>query len=187
MVQALLFFFILLLSFPADAAYKIYLRNGSTISGVSSYEKRNGEVTIFFGGGSMGVPEKDIVKIEEQEAPEKDFRTPTVSGIEEETPPAPTASAPAPEPGGKSEKRAALQAQLDEVNSAIEDATAEEARLLKAIDDRKSSRLSYNTLQLKQLEADLAPLREKLSETQVKKGGLLQQKSSIEGELSALQ
>ncbi len=40
MVQVLLFLFILLLSFPADAAFTIHLRNGSTISGVSSYEKK---------------------------------------------------------------------------------------------------------------------------------------------------
>ena len=183
MVQALLFLFILLLSLPADAAYTIYLRNGSTISGVSSYERKDGEVTISFGGGSMGIPEKDIAKIEETEVPEKDFRTPTVSGGQEETPPAPIA----PEAGDKSERRETLQAQLDEVNSEIQAADAEEARLVKAINERKGSRLTYNSLQLRQLEADLAPLQQELSDIQVKKGGLLQQKSSIEGELRTLQ
>jgi hypothetical protein len=184
MVQALLFLFILLLSLPADAAYKIYLRNGSTISGVSSYEKRDGEVTIFFGGGFMGIPEKDIAKIiEETEAPEKDFRTPTVSGGQEEKLPAPAA----PETGGGGERREALQAQLDAVNSELQAVDAEEARLVKTINERKSSRLTYNALQLRQLEADLAPLQQELSDIRVKKGGLLQQKSSIEGELRTLQ
>lgn len=183
-----MFLFILLLSLPADAAYKIYLRNGSTISGVSSYEKRDGEVTIFFGGGFMGIPEKDIAKIEETEAPEKDFRTPTVSGGpvssgQEETTPAPTA----PETGGGSERREALQVQLDAVNSEIQANDAEEARLVKAINERKGSRLTYNSLQLRQLDADLAPLQQELSDIQVKKGSLLQQKSSIEGELRTLQ
>jgi hypothetical protein len=183
MVQILLFLFILLFSLPADAAYKIYLTNGSVISGVSSYEKKSGEVTIFFGGGAMGIPEKDILKIEDTEAPEKDFRTPGVQGGQEDTAPAATAI----ETGNRSERRGVLQAQLDAVNSEIQAVEEEEARVVKAINDRKGVRLTYNTLQMRQLESDLAPLRQELSDMQVKKGGLLQRKSSIEGELQSLQ
>jgi len=184
MVQALLFLFILLLSFPADAAYKIYLRNGSTISGVSSYEKGNGEVTIFFGGGSMGIPERDILKIEGTETPERDFRTPTVSGTQEEvSPPA----QPAAETGDKSARKDALQAELETVNSEIAGVEEEEAKTVKAINDRKGTRLTYNALQLRQLEADLAPLQQELSDIQVKKGALLQRRASIEAELKSLE
>jgi hypothetical protein len=161
MIQVLLFIFILLLSFPADAAYKVYLRNGSAISGVSSYEKRDGEVIIYFGGGSMGIPEKDILKIEDTEAPEKDFR--------------------------RTERTNVLRAELESTNSELKAVEEDEARVTKLINDRKGSRLTYNALQLRQLEADMAPLQQELSDLQVKKGGLLQRKASIEGELRSLE
>lgn len=184
MVQILLFLFILLLSFPADAAYKIYLRNGSVISGVSTYEKGNGEVTIFFGGGSMGIPAGDILKIEDTEAPERDFRTPAVPGGQEE---APAAAPPAEETGDKSARIDALWAELDSINSEIQAVEEEEARVVKAINDRKGARLTYNALQLRQLESDLAPLQQELSDLQVKKGALYQRRTTVESELQSLQ
>jgi len=184
MVYVLLLIFVLLLPFPADAAYKIYLRNGSVIAGVSSYEKKNGEVTVYFGGGSMGVSEKDILKIEEAGASEQDFRTPEVSGGQQEAPPAaPTAA----DTENKSARRDALQAQLESVNSEIQAVEEEEARIVKAINDRKGVRLTYNSLQLRQLESDLAPLQQELSNIQLKKGGLLQKKAAIESEMQGLQ
>jgi len=184
MVQILLLILVLLLPFPADAAYKIYLKNGSVMSGVSSYEKKNGEVTIYFGGGSIGVPERDILKIEETGAPEKDFRAPEVPGRQEEAPPA---APPAEETGNKSARADALRADLDSVDSEIRAVEEEEARTVKAINDRKGARLTYNALQMRQLESDLAPLRQELSNIQVKKGGLLQKKATIESELRSLQ
>jgi hypothetical protein len=184
MVYVLLVIVILLLPFPADAAYKISLRNGSVITGVSSYEKNNGEVTIYFGGGSMGVSQKDILKIEETGASEQDFRTPEVSGGQREAPPATPSGA---DTGNRDARRDALQAQLDSVNSEIQATEEEEARILKAINDRKGSRLTYNSLQLRQLDSDLAPLQQELSNIQVKKGALSQKKTIIENEMQGLQ
>jgi hypothetical protein len=184
MVRILLFIFVLLLSLPADAAYKIYLRNGSVISGVSTFEKGNGEVTIFFGGGSMGIPAGDILKIEDTEAAEKDFRIPSVPGGQEET--VPEASQPE-ESGNKGARTDALRAELDSVNSEIQAVEEEEAKTIKAINDRKGSRLTYNALQLRQLESDLAPLQQELSDLQVRKGALYQRRATIEGELRSLQ
>ncbi len=183
MVLIFLLVFVLL-PFSADAAYKIYLRNGSVISGVSSYEKNNGEVTIYFGGGSMGVSEKDILKVEETGAPEQDFRTSGASGTQEETRPATGAAG---EADNRSARRDALQAELDAVNSDIKGVEEEEARIVKAINDRKGSRLTYNALQLRQLESDLAPLHQELSNVQVKKGALYQKRAAIEAELQGLQ
>lgn len=184
MVYILVLIFALLLPFPADAAYTIYLRNGSAISGVSSYEKNDGQVTIYFGGGSMGVSEKDILKIEETGAPEKDFRTPGVSGTREEvTPVAP----PAVEAGNKSARRDALQGELDTVNSELKAVEEDEARIVTSINDRRGARLSYNALQLRQLESDLAPLRQELSDIQVKKGALYQRRTTLESEIQSLQ
>src|SRR5271169_4836685 len=124
MVYMLLFIFVLLLPFPADAAYTIYFTNGSVVSGVSSYETTNGQVTIYFGGGSMGVSQKDILKIEESGAPEQDFRTP--AGREETAPAAPSATA----TGNKDARRDTLQAELDSVNAEIAVTEEEEAAVV---------------------------------------------------------
>lgn len=48
----------------ADASYRIYLKNGSVIKGVSHYEKLEGEIRFSFGGGTVGIPETAILKIE---------------------------------------------------------------------------------------------------------------------------
>ena len=77
----------------ADAAYKIYLKNGSVISGVSSYNKSEGEIKFYFEGGMIGIPEKDILKIEsgkepvkDMTAPEKPWASPPARAVKSETP-----------------------------------------------------------------------------------------------------
>ncbi len=49
---------------PAEAAYRIYLKNGSVIKGVKSYKKTDGTVRLTFPGGTAEFPESDIEKIE---------------------------------------------------------------------------------------------------------------------------
>ncbi len=132
----------------------------------------------------MGIPERDILKIESTDAPEKDFRAPAVPGGQEEAPPPPP---PSDDREKKNERTSALKAELETTNSELKSVEDDEARVTKAINDRKGVRLTYNSLQLKQLEADLAPLRQELSDIQVKKGALLQKKSSIEDELRSLE
>jgi hypothetical protein len=64
----------------ADAAYKIYLKNGSVIKGVSYYEKSGGEIKFYFEGGAVGIPETDILKIEtSKETPDKEKAKPPVT------------------------------------------------------------------------------------------------------------
>ncbi len=184
MLPVLLLILILLVPVSSEATYRVYLKNGSTISGVSSYEKKDGQIDIFFGGGSMGIPENEIIKIEETETPEMNFRSKESPGTQEMTPP------PAPMPQQNTDKSAkinVLKSDLDSVNADLSNVETEEARLVKAINDRKSMRLSYNTQQLRLLESDLAPLRQQLSDLQVKKGVLMQKKATIEAELRALQ
>ena len=123
MLPILLWVLILLFPICSDAAYKIYLKNGSVISGVSSYEKSDGDVNIFFGGGSMGIPAKDILKIEETETPEMDFRMQQAPGGQEESPP------PAPPPPmetiDKSAQVNSLKAQIESVDAEIKAAETE--------------------------------------------------------------
>jgi hypothetical protein len=177
---------VLILLFPvcSDAAYKIYLRNGSVISGVSSYEKTNGDVNIFFGGGSMGIPATDILKIEETNAPEMDFRMQQAPEGGEVAPPPPP---PPMQTIDNSSQMNSLKAQIESVDAEIKATETEEADLVQRINDRKNVRLSYNSLQLRQLESDLAPLRQQLSDVQMKKGALLQKKADLEAQLKVLQ
>jgi len=179
-------FLVLILLFPvcSGAAYKIYLKNGSVIPGVSSYEKTNGDVNIFFGGGSMGIPAKDILKIEESNAPEMDFRMKQAPEGREVAPPPPPSPS---ETIDRSPQVDSLKAQIEAVDAELKATETEEADLVQRINDRKNVRLTYNSLQLRQLESDLAPLRQQLSDVQMKKGALLQKKADLEAQLKALQ
>jgi septal ring factor EnvC (AmiA/AmiB activator) len=106
-----------------------------------------------------------------------------VQGAQEETPPP---APPGDETGNKTERINLLRAELESTNSELKAAEEEEERVIKQVNDRKGMRLTYNTMQLRQLEADLAPLQQELADLQVKKGGLIQRKASIEGELRSL-
>jgi predicted RNase H-like nuclease (RuvC/YqgF family) len=185
MVHIFLLILILLLPASSEAAYKIYLKNGSVITGVSSYEKKGGEITIFFGGGSLGIPEKDIVKIEETEAPEKDFGKEEAPGAEVGKAPA---EVPAEEPAisEKTERADALQADLDAVNAELKTVEDNEARVKASIDEKLSQRSRYNVYQMRYLEQEIEPLQQELSTIQQKKGELLQRKAYREGELRSL-
>ncbi len=121
MVQIFLLILFLLLPVSSEAAYTIYLKNGSEISGVYSYEKKGGEVIIYFGGGSMGIPEKDIVKIESTEAPEKDFSKEevTVPEAEKTAPSVPPVPAGEPAVSETADRASRLQADLDAINAEL--------------------------------------------------------------------
>lgn len=189
MINILLFFLILFLPAYSEAAYNIYLKNGSVITGVSTLEKRGGEYTIYYGGGIIGIPEADILKIEETGAPEKDFRV--KEGPEQvETSPTgePSTIAPAEEPfvSGKKARAEALRAELESIEAELKTVEENEARLIASIDEKRNIRRS-NVYQFRLMEKQLEPLQKELSEVQQKKGELLQRKAYIEGELRALQ
>ena len=185
MIQIFLFILILLLPVSSEAAYKIYLKNGTVISKVKMYETKGGEVTIYIGGGSIVISEKDILKIEGTEPTEEELQpkeTPKSENKQEDaaTPP----PAPADDKGAKVD---AIKADLAAVYSEIRDAEAEETRLTTTINEMKSKRFSYNYYQLKQLENETEPLQRELFTVQQKKTELIQKKNTLEDELRALQ
>jgi len=185
MIQLFLIILILLLPVYSDAAYKIYLKNGSVISGVSSFEKKAGEVTVYFNGGSIGISEKDIVKIEETGAPERDFRSQEIPEKQEKPE---EAVVPTQRPDAdKSGRVGALRAQLEAITSEIKTAEEEEARLTASINAKRGQRFKYNIYQLRQMEKEVEPLQQELFAIQQKKSELIQRKASIEGELKALE
>ena len=190
------FFFTLILLLPVCswAAYKIYLNNGSVISGASSYEEAGDEVEIYFNTGSMTVPKKDIRKIEGNESPETTVeKTPEVGEQNQESSRETPAQAPSsgstpsmPE-DDKSSRRSALQTELNSVNSDIRSTGEEEARLAAAINEKTGSRPIYNVIQQKQLEKELEPLKQERSAVQQKKADLVKRRSDIEAELKSQQ
>lgn len=186
MIQILLVILILLLPASSEAAYKIYLKNGSVISGVRSYEKKGGEVTVYFSGGSMAISEKDILKIEGTETLEEDLQTKEQEKEEKQERPE-DAVVPSQAPvDDKSARVNALMADLDAVNTEIRAIEAEEARLVASINEKRGKKF-YNVIQLRQIEKETEPLQQELVSIQQKKADLIQRKASFEGELRALQ
>jgi len=191
MVNIFLLILILLLPVSSEAAYTIYLKNGSEITGVNSYEKKGGEVVIHFGGGSMGIPEQDILKIESTEAPEKDFTTEQMTTPEtapETEKPAPPA-APAEEPATteKTDRANRLQAELDAINAELSTVEGNETDIKATLEEKTTGRQNWSPYQYRYLQQEVEPLQKELSTIQQRKGELLQRKAYIEGEMRSLQ
>ncbi|MDA8172890.1 MAG: hypothetical protein M0Z48_13795 [Nitrospiraceae bacterium] len=81
---------------PALAAYRLILKNGSVLEGIGSYECVKGEVRFQYGGGTIGIPKSDVLRIE------KSSVEPTVV--------LPEYTAPAKQPQAKSPARPAANA-----------------------------------------------------------------------------
>jgi hypothetical protein len=189
--RVLILIIVFLLPAYSYAAYKIYLKNGSVISGVSTYQERAGEVEIYFSTGSMTIPGKDVLKIEGKEepaaetTPEEKTETPEKKEQTEETMAPAAVSQPADD---KIAKANALKTEMDSINSEIRAAEEKEAGLASAINEKVGNTSSYyNTLQFKQLERELAPMRQELRDVQQKKQELMQKRNSIEAEFKSLQ
>jgi len=208
MKKILFIVLILLIPVCAAAEYKIYLKNGSVISEVRSYEEMNGDVILYFGAGSMTISQKDILKIGGTEPAEKETQKTDVTDIQqrqERTERAPdqsqsrtqsqeqprTQSQEQPrtqEPGNdKSNQINALRTELQSVISEIKAAEEQEAGLVTTINQKTGRRFSYNLIQIKQLEKEVEPLKQQLYAVQQKKAELVQRKSSIESELRLLE
>jgi outer membrane murein-binding lipoprotein Lpp len=208
MKKILFIVLILLIPVCAAAEYKIYLKNGSVISEVRSYEEMNGDVIVYFGTGSMTISQKDILKIGGTEPAEKETQKTDVTDIQqrqERTERAPDQSQPrnqsqeqprtqsqeqprTQETGNdKSNKIDALRTELQSVISEIKAAEEQEAGLVTTINQKTGRRFSYNQIQIKQLEKEVEPLKQQLYAVQQKKAELVQRKSSIESELRLLE
>src|SRR4030042_4695592 len=120
MKKICLILLVLLLPAYSYAAYKIYLKNGSSLSGVNSYLERGGEVNLYFSTGSMTIRKNDILKIEEKEYSETE--APVIATPEtvekKESPEARQSPSQVPQQDDeRTAKFRALQAELDSVSS----------------------------------------------------------------------
>ena len=210
MKKILFIVLILLIPVYVAAEYKIYLKNGSVISEVRSYEEMNGDVIVYFGTGSMTISRKDILKIGGTEPAEKETQKTDVTEIQqrqERTERAPDQSQSRTQPqeqpptqsqeqpqaatqesvNDKSNQINALRTELQSVISEIKAAEEQETSLVTTINQKTGRRFSYNLIQIKQLEKEVEPLKQELYAVQQKKAELVQRKSSIESELRLLE
>jgi hypothetical protein len=192
MKRFFIFLVILLLPVSSWAAYRIYLHNGSEISGVKSYEEAGDEVYLYLDAGSVTVSKKDILKIEGKESPVS-VSGPTEenkSGPEERQE-SPRETGPSTAPGeavdAKSTRIAELKAELNSINSEIRAAEEQEAQSVAVINEKTGARSKYNIYQLRQLETELGPIRQELSAAQQRKAELNKKRSEIEAELRTLE
>jgi len=147
----------------ADAAYKIYLKNGSVIKGVSHYEKSGGEIKFYFEGGAAGIPETDILKIETSKEPlDKEKPKPTVT--EKSVEPAKVES-----PEEKPVEMPDVKKQADDADKKDNEIAQKEAELKKI--EQELKRAKYNELirQRRELERQKAILIEELKLLREKK------------------
>jgi hypothetical protein len=176
---------ILLLPAYSYAAYKIYLKNGSALSGVISYREGGGEVYLYFSSGSMTIRKNDILKIEEKEYTETEAPVTAPDTVEKkESPDARQAPSQVPQRGDeRTAKVSALEAEMDSVSNGLRETEEQEAGLVAAINEKTGRRSSYNLIQMRQLEKELEPLRNDLSAVQQKKAALMQRKAALEDEI----
>lgn len=173
-------FFVIALSGIAEAAFTVYLKNGSIITGISSYEESKDEIILYIGGGSIGINKDEILRIKETGGPEMDIRA--KEGLEKEE-----VSPPSPPEDDRASRIKELQDDLDSVTAEIRRLEAEEGRIVKEINEKRGRRFKYNIYQLKQIEKETEPLQQELFGVQQKKNELLERRNIIEGELRALQ
>jgi prefoldin subunit 5 len=179
-VNILLFILVFLLPAHSEAAYKIYLKNGSVITGASSYEKKGSEYIINFGAGSLGISETEVLKIEETESPVMEFtpkEIPEKQGEEKEKPPI---EAP---PEDKDEKVKELKTELDSIDSELKSIEDREEKLRASIEEKRGEKLKWNPYQRHLLDKEMQPLQDELSKIQERKTELLQRKAYIEGQM----
>lgn len=177
-LRLLLLFLALFFPLSSYGAYNIYLKNGSVIKDVGSYERIDGELIINFNSGTVGIQGKDILNIEETASKEKDLR---FKEIHRETS---KGMAPTKAPLADNNTRAnELRTNLGKINSEIKIAEDKEAEIFTAITEKKGTRLRHTRSQLQHIGKEIEPLQQELADIQDKKKGLLQQKNRIEDDL----
>ena len=199
----------LLIPVCAGAAFTIYLKNGSVISDVRTYNEAGGEISVYFQAGSMVIPRSDILRITGEDPPEKAAteeipETPEMQGqgtqkngekqipagrqeIREGQEQSVTSPAPEEPVDDKNTRMREVKSELDSVYAEFRTVEADEARLVKEINKKRSSRVNYNQYQMNQLIKETEPLQQELFSVQQKKEELRQRKDVLENELRSLQ
>lgn len=168
----------------ADAAYKIYLKNGSVITGVGSYEKSGGEIRFYFEGGIVGIPERDVLKIEGDEVPARDIRTKEELLRERNGPPEKKEITPSQD---TMKKISDLKTRLNVTNKRLAEISKKESELEKIEEDLRRTRLRIQVLYDKSVNSTITSAeRQMLQQNMLKKRKLKDDKAKLEEELKPL-
>ncbi|TAL28700.1 MAG: hypothetical protein EPN94_00220 [Nitrospirae bacterium] len=179
-------FYFLLLTSSADAAYTIYLKNGSVITGVSRYEKSGGEIKFYFGGGIIGIPEADILKIEGGKEPVKDIGTAGESTQKKPVPAKPETREDAPG-AGRGEETSDIKPQPEEPDKKSQEIARKEAELKKVEGDLLTTRARIQNLFGKSSSGSITEAeRSMLQQNMMRKRKLEDEKTKLEEELKEL-
>jgi len=188
-MKRIVFFVILLLLIPfaAQAEYTFFLKNGSEISAVQTYAEKGDEVTVYFSDGSMIIPKQDILRIEGSEATEGGIASEAQPDTHETKEKKEDTAGQAQGSGEMNERKGVLNNELDSLKTEIRAAEKQEMDLVTTINEKIGSDKSYNIIQRRQLEKEIAPLKNELSDVQNKKAELLQRRSTLEDQLRLVQ
>jgi hypothetical protein len=206
---ALLFF---VFASPLEA-YTVYLKNGSAIRSVATYEKVDGTLMLHISGGKVGVPVEDVQRIEgEGGAPP----LPDLGGVAPSAPPPP--QVPARREEQEDAGKRALRQRLSEIDKRLseirkrEDAEAEikeehrkarlrievlwqkgrkaaldagktEAEWFLHLNEQERQWAQLNLLKKRKLDGELEALGREMETLRSEKEGLLKEKQSIEERL----
>lgn len=182
MRHLLLLLLALLLPLPSYGAYNIYLKNGSVIRGVGSYEKKDGEFIINFSSGTVSLRGEDVLNIKETDSQEQDLHFKETNRRNEKA-----AASQKESPADNSFRANELRAELEKITAEIKAAEAQEADITASIAEKKGTRLRHTRLQLQYIEKEIEPLQQELARIQQRKNSLLQQKNRLEDELRAIE
>ncbi len=142
-LSVFLFSMAFLFAAQAHAAYRIYLKNGSVISGVGSYARSDGNIEFSIGGGTVGIPVKDIAKIEKYEEEGGTVEAPAYA------PPAKEKNKTTPQagqPGPSSGQKKAIRDRLAGINRRLEKIKEKEAEYQKLKDQYQEVMLRIQNL-----------------------------------------
>ncbi len=174
-------FLIFLLIATSEADFKVYLKNGSIISGIVSYQEIGEDLVLYLDSGSMSISKKDVRKIEETASSFKETLTEEMRDRKAED----MIGSPQEKPIDEKVLRwNKLKAERDSVISEIRSLEEQEAKLTSLINKKREERTVYNIYQLKQLESEINPLMQELSNVQNRKATLINRLKTIEDELT---
>lgn len=185
---------LILLSGFAEAAFTVYLKSGSSIPGVYSFEEEGDRVVLHLRGGQMKLPKADILKIVEtglsevsvsESPPDMESAEEGATEAEEQLQTEPSISRADEE---KVARMKELKTQFDSYQSEIRAVETEEAQLIAEINAGQEKRGTlWNNYQIRQLERELMPLRQKLQDVQKRKVELLDKRNMMADQIRALQ
>ena len=152
-MKKIVFSILLLLVFCASpaVAYDVYLKNGSVIRDVKTYEEVDGEVRLYFMGGVVSVPEEDIDRIEGEGGPlgeeiEAEMPGKPVPPASERPPRGPESPRPDVKPEVRPSAEEALKGKLEQIQKRLQEIKVKEDEADTLNEEYRRARLRIEVL-----------------------------------------